>query len=307
MAEKVPFQRKRQTSQWEEYTIFSSPKQFLDSGPPSGLSTIIVGSRRIDILVVNRHSPTTLVTFHGDLSIRQKTIPYMTGTGLSFESSVNLIALSDPSLEMGAISISWFLGDREIGPLRPLLAPLIRHVLACLASKRTILFGASGGGYAAVKYGQEFDDCVVLAMNPRLNLDAHPIADMTGYLKACHNANTATPVRRVRSTFFEADASETLDSELNFDLLVLQNHNDVRYLNGQALPFLERNQGRDRLYMRLFDGPDGHKPVPKEDLKTMLISLADTTEGQADAILSAKFQPVRKELLELHYGSVKHG
>lgn len=273
------FQRSRSLKRWGISRRYQSLEAFKALPIGDGVHTIEMGERKLDLLLRFRGSKTTLVVFHGALSPRQRTIPYLQGETVAATAGCNLISCSDPSLELGAIACAWFLGDSEIGVLKPLLGDLIREILSRWESENTILFGGSGGGYAAVNFATEFPGSVALAMNPRLNLDGKPESTLPDYLKVCHGVDTKTPMRRVKSEFLTANLATVLNAEQNFDLLLLQNKNDQRFLNHQLVPFLQGIRDDRRTYVKLFEGNEGHSPMSREDLGVELGKLRDLIES----------------------------
>ncbi|MGP5729489.1 hypothetical protein ACTXO3_11160 [Corynebacterium casei] len=255
-----------------------------------GLHTIEHKGRLFDLLIQNRGSDTTLVVFHGSLPPTQLTLPCLQGEGVSRLADVNLIALADPSLVMGDIDCAWFLGDRRIGPLRPILSPVIRYVLDSLNSKRTILFGGSGGGYAAVNFAQDFPGSIALAMNPRLNFNGTPSSKLPRYLEVCHGAMSRTPMLRVKRDFMTPNLLDDVNKQQDFDLLVVQNKNDKRYLHRQVNPFLSGVENPTRTWVSLFNGGDGHVPLPREEVAKLLKDLSNMESQTSDEYNSLGFE-----------------
>lgn len=277
-----PFQRPRDIKRWRVSKYYASIQDFVELPLSDGLHTIEHKGRQLDLLIKDRKSDTTLIVFHGALSPRQRTIPCLQGNALSEAAGVNLIACADPSLDQGAISCAWFLGDKDFGPLPNLLAPILHHCLSQLSSSHTILFGGSGGGYAATNFGSLFPGSIVLAMNPRLNFDASPKSTLDQYLRICHRVQGRTPAMRVKSSFVNTNLSDVVNAGQNFDLLVLQNGNDQSFLNHQLKPFIEELDDTSRVWVSLFDGPAGHAPSPKEEIAAIIENVKSSTIGSAE-------------------------
>lgn len=283
------FQRKRNYSKWAPANLYPSIGAFLNLPTKEGLTTIEYGQRKIDFLIRNRNSDTTLLMFHSALSPRQKTIPCVQGEGIAAELGMNLIALCDPSLDQGPLSCAWFLGDRETGPLKKLLKPVINKLLADLGTQHLILSGGSGGGYAAVNFAEQFPGSSAVVFNPRLNLDGRPTSALDSYLATCHNATTVTPMRRVKRDFITPDLA-TACSRRNFNLFILQNVNDPRFLRNQLVPFLENIDDSSNLWIKTFDGDQGHTPIPKPILHESLRAVQKFAQSHSeDQLATADF------------------
>lgn len=265
--------RKRNESRWEFTRHYSAP-DFFAIPRTSGAHTIKVGSQLLDLLIEDRLSPTTLVVFHSALTNHVRTVPVLQGHELANRAGINLISVSDPSIALGDIDLAWFLGNRGIGDLRNHLSPLIRHAANSLHTERLILFGASGGGYAALNFGSDFPGSMVFVVNPRTNLSARPHTRMNEYLRVCHSAASITPMLRIRRTFVTENVADKIGTQLPFDALLCQNLGDRLYLENQAQPFIESFRQDTRMFHRFDDYGVGHKPIPREMLQGIIDTLA---------------------------------
>src|SRR5699024_1759875 len=86
-----------------------------------------------------------LVFFHGAATSKAKYYPILQGDGVAERSGANLVAVADPTLQMGDVDLAWYIGNKHTGPLRESLVPLIQHAVDSLPGDRTLLVGASGG------------------------------------------------------------------------------------------------------------------------------------------------------------------
>ncbi|QQU94456.1 hypothetical protein FQK23_03940 [Corynebacterium aurimucosum] len=288
MADNGDFRRTRTLSRWKYTHFYERMEDFLDTPLNSGLNTISLNGRLLDFVIRDRGAKLLLVTFHGALSPRQKTVPYIQGEGIAKASGVNLLAFSDPSLELGAITCAWFLGDRELGVLTRRFRPIIQHVAEETGAEKVLFFGGSGGGYAAVNFASSYEGSAAIAMNPRLNLNAGPPSKLRPYLEVCHDARTVTPIRRVKREFFQPNLADNFRQETGPDLLILQNRNDARYLNRQTNPFIRELSSYPHGYVQLFDGAPGHSPASKEFLTPLIRRLA--TDCSAGSYRESGFQ-----------------
>lgn len=293
--------RTRNTEGFKPHTQYETATGFLGSQITTGYHTIKLGTQTLDLLVIDRNASATLVVFHSALPESIKSVPVLQGRSLSRDSGMNLIAIADPSLELGDVDLCWYLGNRGTGKLRPIMSPLIRHALEALETKRTVLFGASGGGYAAVNFGQDFPGSLVLAVNPRLDLTARPPAKVPEYLRVCHNAVSATPQQRIRKEFVVERLTESFSNGLPFDLLLFQNTGDVVYTSHQARPFLEEHSEDPRLFSRMEHTSSGHTPIPGQTLRAILSALSNAEQPRAEAIAQAGFKSHTKEAHQLRY------
>ena len=186
-------QRKRSLKFWSDHQTYQNVDEFISRVPVSGVHCVRRGNQFLDLLYLNRHAKTTLIVFHASLSKRASTVPRLEGARLAEDTGCNLIAVADPTVGLGDIDLAWFLGNRGVGKLTDCFTPLIQHCLNHAESERTILYGPSGGGFAAANFGQFFPGSIVLGVNPRLDLFSPPDADISRYLTVAHRVEGLTP------------------------------------------------------------------------------------------------------------------
>lgn len=276
-------------------TVFESIKHFESVPVRDGISTIPLGDQFLDVLVQARACTTTLVVFHSALSGKHTEVPVFQGEGVAADAGVNLVAVSDPSVALGDVDLAWFLGNRGIGRLPRLLVPVIEHALRGLRTERTILMGSSGGGYAAALYGQFFQGCTVLALNPRLDLNSPPFAKVNQYLRVCHGVDSQTARDRIRREFVTDSLSDAFRGSMNHHVLVAQNLGDDQFLNNQTLPFARALQDEGTVFLRFGQWGEGHVPVARADIVNMLFTLASPAQG-VEVYFRAGFLPAREAL-----------
>ncbi|APT94557.1 hypothetical protein CSTAT_04150 [Corynebacterium stationis] len=283
--------RERDLSKWETQFTYYSMEEYLSAQLQSGVHSIQIGSQIIDIYVENRGSNVTLVNFNAAVPRSSKTVPVLLGHGLTRNTGINLVAVADPTMALGnqEVTVAWYLGNKDIGKLPPILAPLIQHALDSINTKRTILFGASGGGYAAVLYGQYFPDSIVFGVNPRLDLNALPKSATDKYLAAAHN-NTDPTNQPEGKDFLPGKLSRLYKKSLPFDLCIYQNLGDKHFLNHQLIPLATDLADDPRLFTKVEWIRPGHVVIPGSRLRHLVAHLA-AEDSQKDAIIKAGFTP----------------
>jgi pimeloyl-ACP methyl ester carboxylesterase len=283
--------RERDLSKWEFQFTYSSEQEYLATRLESGVHSIRIGDQFIDLYVENRGSDVTLVNFNAAAPRSSTTVPVLLGHGLTRNTGINLIAVADPTMSMAGldVTVTWYLGNKDIGKLPPILAPLIQHALDSIKTKRTILFGASGGGYAAVLYGQYFPDSIVFGVNPRLDLNALPKAATEKYLTAAHD-NTDPANLPEGKDFLPGKLSQLYKDFLPFDLCIYQNLGDKHFLNHQLIPLATDLAEDPRLFTKVEWIRPGHVVIPGSRLRHLVAHLA-SEESQKDAIIKAGFTP----------------
>ena len=171
--------RSREDGKWETQT-HSSMEAFLSQPVAGDHQRINIGdsSHSLDLLTVNRNSELTAVFFHGAVPLSTETYPVFNGIGMSKLANANLIAVSDPSLQLAEISLGWHLGNKFTGPVADIIADAVSHTCKCFNSNRTVFTGSSAGGYAAWNCARKFKSSVTLIANPHLALNRPPYLKM---------------------------------------------------------------------------------------------------------------------------------
>ncbi|WP_140400598.1 hypothetical protein [Gulosibacter sp. 10] len=279
--------RVRDCERWGPAKTYGSVADFLAARPAAGLNSVEVGGRYLDVLVEDRKSPVTIVAFHSALTKSVKAMPAFSGRQVAAAAGVNLVAVSDPTIEMGDIDLAWFFGNRDTGPLVEVFAPLIKHAARSLRSRRIILFGSSGGGYAAINFGSQFPGAIVLALNPRLDLAGPPLPNFDPYFEIGHGSLDDSSRHVIFDKFISPSMRQKYASGLPFHLCIFQNTGD-HYFKKQFEPFVEGLAGDDWLHVRTEYTGKGHGAVPKQVLSEMISGL--TRPGAVrDSIRAAGF------------------
>ena len=268
--------RTRDTSRWGIGKLYPNAEAFLSEPVSSGLHTIQIGERFLDLLIRDRGAAATFVTFQHRISVRTA-YPKLVGEGFVGDIGANLIAVSDPGVvASNDVRLAWYLGDRSTGPLKQHLLPILFHSLYSIGQERYIFFGTSGGGYAAMDYGSEFDDALIFTINPRLGFTrpGQETKDLKVYIEHCHGPKGRTPYERIKRTYAK-NLVETVP--LNSSLYAFMYHNtgDSGYFAANQQDFVVERQEDLRIYQRLdFDG-SGHVPIPSEKLREIGSVMAD--------------------------------
>lgn len=281
--------RTRDTAKWGVSLNYPDQNFFLNSPITNGLHTIQYGGQLVDILVRDRGSDTTVVVFHASVKTTS-TYPILSGESFTANLGVNLISLSDPGVAVdNEIRLGWFIGTRVIGDFRTRVTPLINHILDGLGSSRTILWGSSGGGYAAVNFAQDFPESLVLAINPRLNLTARPTAKAVKFVNTAFKPSGRTAFNRVWNTKITKNLGDLYPDGFPAYMGLYQNLGDTDYLNGQFRPFVREYADDPLLWIRTEEDGVGHVPIPRRRMLDIMAAMSDTTVEPAVAMDNAGF------------------
>lgn len=241
----------------------------------SGLHVIAAIDRKIDVYLQNRETDTLIVTFCAALPAAAETLPVFQGLGLAQRVGVSCLAVSDPSIYGTDLDLGWCLGRWGKHTVEDALVNVIRTFQEKLGVKRTLFFGASGGGYAAILVGRHFDDSSMLCVNPRLDFLKKPRIDLPhvyGQLSGDEGWETAQT-----QTILEAmpSAFDLVSNGFPGELFIFQNTGDEVFYNNQFLPFVENARDRPSLdiFCRAERTGKGHGEAPKWVLDEIVSAL----------------------------------
>ncbi len=264
-----------------------------DGALTSGLHVVTSHDLRMDLFLEDLRSETLIVTFSAALSEAVRTLPAFQGIGLARRAGQSCLAVSDPSIEGSDLDLGWCLGRRGQQTVEHELVNAIRVFQTELGTKRTLFFGASGGGYSAILVGRHFEEASILCVNPRLSFLGRPRVDLRRtYGKLSRNNEWEAPPSR---TILEAmpSAFELISRKLLGKLYIFQNSGDEVFFNNQFLPFLRQAKTCPpaNLFCRSEWTGKGHSEVPKETLDELVAGLLGS-EGNALGAARAGFLPV---------------
>lgn len=244
----------------------------------SGIHAIVLpGGRVLDILVEDRAQKQALICFHAAVD-RTKTplLPFFSGVNISGGLPATLIAVSDPSLDDDpTLGLAWYAGSLK-APLQKLLPPILDHLLRMLGCARSVAFGSSGGGYAALLYARTLPDCLPIAVNPQTRISAYFPQFVEAFARACYAWDGAHPL----PAFLHGRLVERVSALYrvgNTPFLILQNESDpgfkahvtqfVADLGGPRKP-MTCLAGSGRVIVH--EWGQGHAPLPKNELVKIL-------------------------------------
>lgn len=101
----------------------------------------------------------------------------------------HVLYVSDPALyEHERLGLAWYVGVGSKDPL-PFIAQTVHELAAYLKikPKRTVMYGSSGGGFAALRMQDFLDGVTSVAINPQVTLRKYNKGLVNHYLTLCHD------------------------------------------------------------------------------------------------------------------------
>lgn len=284
----VDIEAMRDLDRWERPVhLHASLADFLATHTlADGIHAIAYCGRYLELNLHRRSSRAMLVFFSAALSARtaETRLPVFSGASALKATDASLLMVNDPGLYLdNEIRLAWYAGAADM-PLQADLGRALRHVQDVLSIERPILYGASGGGFAALFYAPFMRNAIAVPCNPQIDLLAYSRHLLSKYLKAAYGyqghpsafLNAALPGWPT----VKLDAAHMGDTRI----LYLQNALDKTHLERHFLPFLKHfgidrskeliEVHSDRHVSICSDGwGEGHRAAPGNFVYALLHSL----------------------------------
>lgn len=291
----------RRTVKKLRFQEFSSVEEFLRDWDSSISGAILIEDKLpLHLHWTNKNAPSTVICFSA-ASSKVKEVPFWTGRGLTSGLDSNVLLVSDPSMILDrTMSLGWYAGSLEQPNLIETLTTVFRAVTA---DTRPIFFGASAGGWAALKYAARIDGAVAVAVNPQVDISRYMYFPY--YLRKAWKTELGS-----EQLSFEGDVSRDFAEHNGATVVYVQNKGDSHHLNEHFGLFKSVVGDREELIELLPDLGPGHVAPAKEslveilektivatsasELKTGLQSIAIKSSG-VDKEIQVSSSPIRSD------------
>lgn len=203
-----------------------------------------------------------VLNFHGATSRTLRRYPTYNGFFKSLDNAHQL-SIADPSLQLGRpFNIAWYAGHEGFDT-----QDVMKQAIACfikeLGVSRTVYFGASGGGFAALYFSHADPGSVVVACNPQTRISRYHARLVSEYRTQCwpklkSNADIEKSTCGDVRPLYEAGFPNTV--------IYVQSLGDEMHMVKHMLPFLRAaaraNDRRRLLPATYFSGEIGHVASP---------------------------------------------
>lgn len=233
---------------------------------PAGEHRFTVATGSLPLHLKVRHVPGAtrlLVTLHGAAERRATSRPVFNGF-VDDMADAHQVAVSDPTLQVpGAFRLAWFAGHQGFDTpalLRRGLAEIVR----AWRIERTIFFGTSGGGFAALVQSHAMPGSIAVVGNPQTVIARYHAPLVDPYRAACWPAladNAALDGMTI------ADCTRLYAAGFRNTVIYVQSLGDRHHWRAHMLPFAAAIAGRSNaghvLFHTDFHGVHGHG-LPRE-------------------------------------------
>lgn len=262
--------------------FISIPRQLLKIDEASFESDL-----NVDILIENTRIPINFfrkteskklyVLLNGALAldVQKKYYPYFNRISWHNRFDGHCLYMYDASLNMqDRYELGWYRGSRE-DFLHHKYTETIKYAAKCLniAYKDIVLYGSSGGGFAALKFAEDISGATAVAINPQTNIVKYNIKN------AVNNFNNLFDIENEKSaTIVDTSKFETGGSRF----FIVQNTQDNHHYEEHFKPLWQqvsmKNEGwcsNNHNYALLYDHESGHGGEPSEVFEKIIDLIAD--------------------------------
>ncbi|SJM53283.1 hypothetical protein [Agrococcus casei] len=239
--------------------------EFLDTTrtPASGRYDIDYGGLSIPCSWESRGHHTTLVTFSGALTPNITELPAFVGWGTTRHLTCNVLMLSDPSLAIDPkLRLGWYAGCTALPRLQAKLTRVIRRFAA---RSRVVLFGASGGGFAALEHAPCLPGSLAIVSNPQTDILRYHQDAVEAYFKIAWGSNPSA----ASELPLEHEVVTRYSSPVAADVIYLQNSSDDFHIENHERPFRDSLHPSNRVHFVRGSFGIGHVGPSKEQFTRM--------------------------------------
>lgn len=259
---------------------------------PSSTSPVVVDYEGLKLPVHYRRgsNQTLIIVFHGAVDQSKRPLPFFQ-PHFTVAAGAHQLAISDPTLSRSTeLKAAWFAGAHDL-PLQQVLPRFFMRLAELLKVKRTIYFGASAGGFAALLYSHAHPNSLALAANPQVNLLNYLEAPISLYRTTCWPEAADNPALAKLTCVNLADLYAS--SVPNF-VCLLNAAGDRYHLYGQTLELVNRlkPEARNRVILHSdYYGIPGHSgSIPMQACTPWLKAAMYAPNLYADSILTKLHQ-----------------
>lgn len=235
-----------------------------------------------------------VISFHGSIDRTKRDIPAFLPFQPGLAGIAHQLAVSDPTmLSRDKFSLSWYAGHDEL-PCQSMLHKLITGIKNLFAIERTVYFGSSGGGFAALFYSWSDSGSIALVRSPQTNIVKYRSGHISRYRKACWpdlDDNERLSEKIV------TDVSALYRDTMKNTVIYLQSTADPFHLSNHMIPFLQGiqatvSEGSNRLILNCdFWGAFGHESaVPQRAYLPWMIAALTARSARVNDVLQTRYE-----------------
>jgi hypothetical protein len=300
----------------------------------NGIHKVRLKTTTLDILIQGINRPKNndslycLIGLSGAISNRavvKSRPPFFSGRGIATELSLPLISISDPSLSLNeTLPLGWYAGNNDERLLLNIISHIIDKIMSC-HDLHPLLFGGSGGGYAALALSHLLScESTTMAWNAQTSIGKYVPSHVLHYLDSAFpelsqeikKAEVLVGQEQKECIADLLDRTGILHSlwgmprPAQAKVLYLQNESDW-HVSAHAKPYLEGSnwqrlgpssfsQGKD-VALHMGNWGPGHATPPKD---VIVHALGQLTKGKSVGEVATQLSALRDNEKYCHWFAV---
>lgn len=245
---------------------FNDSNDFYENLDSCSLIREVVSGVQYDFLWAPKENADKIfVFFSGDILRKKNSPPVFQRWSWAKFFPGSCLYVSDPTLvKYSQLTLAWYLGDAQFDPME-YICSFISELASKLGvlNKDIVLYGSSGGGFAALRSVCFMNDQKIVAINPQIDLSQYDNKSFDKYLATCFdgvNRDNAFSALKGKS-----DIRSIVPSIGRSKIVYVQNDYDLHHYNIHFKLFCD-SLGEDynvetlddKFCKIIFSHPDGH-------------------------------------------------
>ncbi|RVV99350.1 hypothetical protein EKE94_01255 [Mesobaculum littorinae] len=229
-----------------------------------------------------------IVNFHGAIDKKTRKVPAFIPWLPVPPASAHQISIADPIIEGHEdLSIAWYAGSEHFD-LQAQLHEMLDEFSDLLGVSRTIFFGTSGGGFAALfnAWKAESDSSIAIVGNPQTNILNYYKGHVDRYQACCWPSSS--DAEGISESICH-DVAELFSKAFTKTVIYIQSTADTFHMSNHMTPFLQKTAGvkGDRLILDVgFWGGFRHAPEMRAYLPWIRAALTSKTTSKKDILIA---------------------
>jgi hypothetical protein len=189
------------------------------------------------VFIKNKGVPATFISFAATQERGERQPPFFSGAHIAEQLGPNIVLFSDPILELSpTLRLGWYLGSDQIRT-QEVIPQVLAHIYQIMGN-HAVLWGASGGGFAALYYGIISGARHIVTANPQITVERYGEPSVMAYAKAAFGVVGWKDKILAMKKHLCTDIREIWYKDAPA-ITYMQNVNDPHHIEWHMTPFLD--------------------------------------------------------------------
>lgn len=192
-----------------------------------------------DFYIRNHKADITLFSFVASIARKGLALPIFTGSSVFADLPMNVVLIADPALIVDKnLPLAWYSANINGVRTQDILKKAIKAINLALGTKKSIMFGSSGGGFAALYHSWHVPESLAFVINPQTQIKNYVRGYVEKYAQAFLTASGPDDVDRALANDTDSNLLPFYSSGFQNQILYLQNRSDW-HVEKHMKPFMQ--------------------------------------------------------------------